>query len=223
MTYCCLALDLLKGSKFEKFLRAEAAVEQQPDEEGERKGMMKELGPENLRLRLACANMLVTSCMVHWNPDNQARARIMEQLLAPLESWQSDANTRLRCVNESIPWLQEQVTSEALRVCQQTCSCLCSRQTLRHVGLTSGVSSGPWPTELADLRVARDEELSGAMGRLALALCFNFLSRELWRLRGWPAGLVKLLLGGSHDGASAAGAIEKPSARFARHRPWEGG
>lgn len=158
---------------------------------------MRNLGEEQRKLKASCANMLVTSTMVHWDIDNQTRARMLTKVLSPLEAWQQDSNKTLREVFASRPWLLSQMGGEGCRMLQQTLDELGDRSTMRYIGFTDG----EWVASLRDNnaadKVVQDDELAAHMGSLALGIVKEFYSRQLWYLRGWPAGLLLIFEGNS--------------------------
>lgn len=139
MTVASLELDYLKGTKFEKLLATSAGARRAEAPNGEeRREMMKEMSAEQRRLQSSCANMLVTSCLIMWDGENQLRARLIEGLSGPMERWQQSSNILLRDVSQSIPWLLEQMNGGLVNVARETCHLLESRHLLRAIGVAGG-------------------------------------------------------------------------------------
>ena len=89
------------------------------------------------------------------------------------------------------PFMLEQLAGAGVRVCCGAFHILELPDSLRHIGLTQAV--GPAGGSKLDAgSVVRDNVMACTMGKLALAVASEFLTREIWRIRGWPTGLAPL-------------------------------
>lgn len=74
---------------------------------------------------------------------------------------------------------------------KRVCSRLSDRTFLRCIGL-GGENILTDSCSQDSYVVVREDEMATHMGKLFLSLISKFLTRELWRPRRWPIGLVRL-------------------------------
>ena len=190
MVFTCIQLDMFKNDTIASALNVTKTVKwvvEKPDSRSSK----KEQTPEQRRLAASSANLLITSALVHLDSENQNMARMICAVLEPMELWQGVSNQTLRHADASLPWLLEQLAGAGVQVCCGAFQILELPDSLRHIGLTQAV--GPAGGSQLDAgSVVRDNEMASTMGKLALAVASEFLTREIWRIRGWPTGMAPL-------------------------------
>lgn len=91
-------------------------------------------------------NVMVTSCLMLGDPDNQSRQRLITSATGPWEAWHSLQNARLRCTEDSAEWSQAQITGSYMVVQEEVWSKLRGTNTLDYSGFELGLtrSSRAW-------------------------------------------------------------------------------
>ena len=92
---------------------------------------------------------------------------------------------QLRCSQQSLQWLTEQMTGGLTKLIRDTLSVLTSEPQLKALGfLDKAVNVDGLCTD-PPLAVDQNEQAE-LLGRLLLRIVFHHLRRWLWMLRGWP-------------------------------------
>lgn len=184
--YCCIECDLLHGKKFQRML-ADLRLKVGIANDDEARPLMREEAPEQKTLTQSCQNLLVVSTMVLCDPDNQYKQRLINCIAEPLQHWQAESNRELRSVDGSASWGVSQVRGDMLRMLGMTFGKLTNIGDLQHISLTIPQVGLNAPEDL-DFESRRQGNLAVFFGELAVWVASNFLQRQLWLLRGWPAG-----------------------------------
>lgn len=187
-TIACIECDLLHGARFDALLRELHAKAGGLITDDSGRSMMKDTTSEQRSLSSAVSNLLVVSTMTLSDPDNQRKTRLLFKLAEPLETWQKFSNKRLRCVQESCAWKQEQQAS-ILQMLSDIVGMLQDSAVLEFLGFTRPSSTKEIQ---AGLRVT-DDDFAQFMGDLAFGVVKEMLVREVWLLRGWPARTCLML------------------------------
>lgn len=148
---------------------------------------MKAEAPDEKALRSACQNALVIGVVVLSNLENERRQRAVLAITEAWEAWHSEQSHRLRSVEESMAWIQEQQAGAFVAVCIGTFKPLFDLDALRQVGLRVDFPASLEKALMQDQpRAFEDDEIVACMGRLALHLVMVRLRRNMYLLRGWP-------------------------------------
>lgn len=211
MLYACLQLDMLRDGKMEKLLSVKKTS---LAEKESAKRAMKETTPEQRSMAASSANLLVTATIMHLDDENQNRCRMLCAVLGPLNDWQGSSNVVLRQANATLDFFLDQMRGGAMNMCNATVQVLSDRVVLRHIGLGCSPSAALNELSESSPETLRDDELASTMGRLALSVCKEFLCRELWRLRGYPAAFAKLTATDIDEVGDAISCIRQDYRRF---------
>ena len=152
---------------------------------------------EEAAIARAAANQLAVATMVLLDRGAQVRERAIQQVAGPLAGWYGDASRMTRSVQDSLVWLQRQLSGQ---FAQHLASFLCplrSAKQMQSIGFR--MPKPHMPVEEASvwhLYAIEDNERAADMSKFAFTLLGQRVVRSAYWLHGWwPRSYLFL----SHD------------------------
>lgn len=157
---------------------------------------------EQNELTKCVKNVMVTSCLMLSDPENQSRQRLITSATGPWEAWHSLQNTRLRSTDDTIEWSQEQITGSYMAVQHEVFAKMRDTNTLDYIGFELDFFSEEFEgLHPSSVQCARQDDLADNLGSLAVSLGFMRVRRSAWLLSGWPARSCLFLMEDRKDAA----------------------
>lgn len=194
----CLEADYLGNSKVQKLRVA-------PIEDGAAPSSSSTsarfTSPEEKALRQACGNAFSIAALVHSEPANLMRWRIVHCAGRFTRLWQGNLNKELRCVSATRKWLTEQLKGSFVSTLRRVLHTTTSESDIKLIGYT--IPRDNDCRAISEGMVLFEDSMAELQAHYMMRLTGNRLYQEALFLEGWPTKSVLLL-----DEASASDTMQ---------------
>lgn len=195
LLFVSLEMNYLSGAKKASRIRMPAVSAERSADDPRVRSTNNQFNNDAQAVRAACANAYSIATLMHSEPANLMRWKIVLNCGKHNKAWQGKMNKSLRSTEDVIPFFQDQLNGSFRNTMEKILATTSSETDLADIGFTLPRSG--CPSALTDGEVAYEDGMARLFAQYALMLVGNRWVRESWFLRGWPHRAVMLL--GSKD------------------------